>query len=162
MIKWQLESNDGKQLAIQHWINLVLGNGLTDAFVKPFNVLTNFLSKHIDWVFFLKKKYFWWKCDSNYKTLVVSKNEGNPTKAIRLRMSLTVLMSLHHMKAIQLRMSLEIYFGWWSQRKLKDHRPQRNSNQEIISWSTKCGEKWRIRSYELQDLKNAWRTKSLI
>ena len=54
--------------------------------------------------------------------------------------SMMVLMSQHHMKAIRLRISLEIYCGWWSQRKLKDHTFQRNSNHKFIAWSTKCDE----------------------
>ena len=56
MIKWQLESNDG---VIQHWINLVPGNGLTDAFVKPFNVLTHLLSSTLIGYSFSNKSIFY-------------------------------------------------------------------------------------------------------
>ena len=69
MIKWQLESNNG---AIQNWIKLFPGYGLTDTFAKTFQCAHKLIFEHIDCVQSFKQKYFWWKCDSKYKTLVVS------------------------------------------------------------------------------------------
>ena len=59
------------------WIDLVPGNGLTDTFAKTSHcahpTFFSFL-EHIESVYDFKQKYFWWKCDSCYKTLVVSQN----------------------------------------------------------------------------------------
>ena len=57
------------------WINLVPGNGLTYTFAKTSQCAhQTFFLEHIECVYDFKQKYFWWKCDSCYKTLVVSQN----------------------------------------------------------------------------------------
>ena len=74
---------------------------------------------------------------------------------IQKSVSMKVEKSLHHMKAIQQRMSSEIYGGWWSQRKLKDHKHLGNHKSQRLLLDEQSVRNLKNQYYELHDLKNA-------